>query len=231
MDDLRRRFASLDRLPAPDLWDTIELRAAAHDPVARVTAVVTPLPMRSRRSTRRSLVLLAAIVALLVALVAGALAIGSRRPPLPAIVTVPSASASIPSASATPGASPSPSSSASTATTPWMTGQELTGALSATYGYRWSPIVDHDSTVTSFSSDPVSVEAPFDGPAKVRVAADTNAVAGAGCRPVGWRRRWRRTQRPGSRRRSRRALAPTGARLRPGPPLSSTRRSGEKRSW
>ena len=86
MDDLRRRFASLDRLPAPDLWDTIELRAAAHDPVARVTAVVTPVPMRSRRSTRRSLVLLAATVALLVALVAGALAIGSRRPPLPAIV-------------------------------------------------------------------------------------------------------------------------------------------------
>jgi hypothetical protein len=186
MDDIRRRFASLDRVRAPDLWDTIELRAAAHDPVARVTAVVTPLPTRSRRSTRRSLMLLAATVALLVALVAGALVIGSRRPPLPAIVTVPSASASVPSASPAIEASPSPSSSAPTETTPWITGQELMDALSATYGYRWSPFVDSEtSTVTLMSSDQidettVDVGAPFDRPAEVRVAAGTNAAAGVG---------------------------------------------------
>ena len=78
MDDLRRRFASLDRVPRARLWDTIELRAAALDPVARVTAVVTPAPLRSRRSSRRPLVLLVATAALLVALVAGALAVGSR---------------------------------------------------------------------------------------------------------------------------------------------------------
>ena len=36
------------------------------------------------------------------------------------------------------------------------------------------------STVTYLSSDPVGVEAPFDRPAKVRVAAGTNAVAGVG---------------------------------------------------
>ena len=94
MDDIRRRFASIDRVPAPDLWDTIELRAAALDPVARVTAVVSPVPLRSPRSSRRPLVLLVATAALLVALVAGALAVGSQRPVLPAIVPVPSASAS-----------------------------------------------------------------------------------------------------------------------------------------
>jgi hypothetical protein len=94
MDDLRRRFASLDRMPAPDLWDTIELRAAAAGSVARVSAVVAPVPLRSRGSSRRSLVLLAAAAALLVALIASALAVGSRRPVLPAIVPVPSASAS-----------------------------------------------------------------------------------------------------------------------------------------
>jgi len=76
MDDLRRRFASLDRLSAPDLWDTIEFRAAAHDSVTRVSAVVGPVPVRSGRSSRRSLVLLSATVAVLVALVASALAIG-----------------------------------------------------------------------------------------------------------------------------------------------------------
>lgn len=115
MDDLRRRFASLDTVPAPDQWDTIELRAAALDPVARVTAVVTPVPLRSRPSSRRSLVLLAATVALLVALVAGALTIGSQRPVLPAIVPVPSASASI-EASTTP----APSGLASDGRVPWI---------------------------------------------------------------------------------------------------------------
>ena len=90
MDDLRRRFASLDRMPTPDLWDTIELRAAAAGSVARVSAIVTPVPLRSRRSSRRPLVLLVATAALLVALVAGAMAVGSQRPVLPAIVPVPS---------------------------------------------------------------------------------------------------------------------------------------------
>ena len=95
MDDLRRRFASLDRMPAPYLWDTIERRAGALGPLARVTAVVSLVRPRSHRSSRRSLVLLVATVALLVALVAGAIAIGSQRPVLPATVAVPSASATV----------------------------------------------------------------------------------------------------------------------------------------
>ena len=105
MDDLRRRFATLDQVPAPDLWHTIENRAAANEPVTRVTAVVSPVSVRSRRSTSRSFVLLLAAATVLAALVAGALAIGSRRAVLPAIVPVPSASTVIE-------ASPSPSSSA-----------------------------------------------------------------------------------------------------------------------
>jgi len=105
MDDLRRRFATLDQVPAPDLWHTIENRAAAYEPVTRVTAVVSPVSVRLRRSTSRSFVLLLAAATVLAALVAGALAIGSRRAVLPAIVPVPSASTVIE-------ASPSPSSSA-----------------------------------------------------------------------------------------------------------------------
>jgi hypothetical protein len=89
MDDLRRRFASLDRVPVPDLWDTIETRAAALDRVERVTTFVTPVSLRSRRSNRPSPMLLAATVALLVALVAGAVAIGSGLIKLPATVPDP----------------------------------------------------------------------------------------------------------------------------------------------
>ena len=85
MDDLRRRFASLDQVPAPDLWTAIEQRAAGAGSVGRVTAVVTPVPVRPRGSNRRSLVLLLATAAVLVALVAGAIAIGSRRAVPPAV--------------------------------------------------------------------------------------------------------------------------------------------------
>ncbi len=99
MDDLRRRFASLDRVPAPDLWHTIEVRAAAPEPMTRVTAVVSPVSMRSRRSTHRSLVLILATAVVLVALMAGALVVGSRRAVLPAFVPVPSASAVVASGS------------------------------------------------------------------------------------------------------------------------------------
>jgi hypothetical protein len=89
MDDLRRRFADLDRLRAPDLWDEIELRAAALGSVERVTA--EPSPVRSR-SDRRSLALLA-VAALLVALLVTVIAVGSGlvRPPqvIPSPVVVP----------------------------------------------------------------------------------------------------------------------------------------------
>ncbi|MEO6577489.1 MAG: hypothetical protein ABIO99_01130 [Candidatus Limnocylindria bacterium] len=88
MDDLRRRFASLDRLRAPDLWNEIELRAAALGSTERVAPVTVPIPLRSRVD-RRPLALLGA-AALLVGLLAGAIALGSGLIKLPVILPAPS---------------------------------------------------------------------------------------------------------------------------------------------
>ena len=70
MDDLRVRFGRLDRLDVPDLWNEAVTRAAEHDTARR------PAPSR--------LVLLIA-VALLLAALAGAIAIGAwlNREPAP----------------------------------------------------------------------------------------------------------------------------------------------------
>ena len=93
MDDLRRRFASLDGVKTPDLWDAIGTRAAELGPVASVTPVSGPV-LRSRRSSGRPLLALLAAAAVLTALVAGALLMGSRPIKPPAVVP-PEASASI----------------------------------------------------------------------------------------------------------------------------------------
>jgi hypothetical protein len=85
MDDLRRRFADLDRLRAPDLWDEIELRAAALGSTQRLTPVPVPVT-RSRGFSGGSLVVLLAALALLVALLVGAIAVGSGLIRLPAIM-------------------------------------------------------------------------------------------------------------------------------------------------
>jgi WD40-like Beta Propeller Repeat len=85
MDDLRRRFAGLDRLRAPDLWDEVELRAAALGSTQRLTPVPVPVT-RSRGASGRSLVVLLSALALLVALLAGAVAVGSGLVRLPAII-------------------------------------------------------------------------------------------------------------------------------------------------
>ena len=176
MDDLRRRFADLDRVPVPDLWDTIELRAVAHDPVARVTALVTPLPTRSRQSTRRSFVLLAATVALLVALVAGAVAIGSRSPLLPAVVPpVPSDAlrvAPVPSTSETPTETATPTASPNA----WITGQQLADLLSSENGYKWVSVDQSDGRTILQLDQPeadrisIQISPPFDSRATVAVS-------------------------------------------------------------
>jgi hypothetical protein len=85
MDDLRRRFASLDHVRTPDLWDEIELRAAALGSTQRLTPVPVPVT-RSSGFSERSWVLLLAAFALLVALLAGAIAVGSSLIRLPAII-------------------------------------------------------------------------------------------------------------------------------------------------
>ncbi|HET9084817.1 MAG TPA: hypothetical protein VFN41_10495 [Candidatus Limnocylindrales bacterium] len=113
MDDLRRRFATLDGVRAPDLWDTIGARAADLGPVATVTPVSEPV-LRSRRSPGRPLIVLLAAAALLVALVAGALVMGSGLVKRPAVVP-PEVSASlgpIVTPTATPSANPTASAAA-----------------------------------------------------------------------------------------------------------------------
>ena len=89
MDDLRRRFADLDELRAPDLWADIEQRAAAAPVTGRITRVPTTAPSWSP-GLNRSLVLGLAVAGLVVALVAGAIATGSRLVRPPDVVTQPS---------------------------------------------------------------------------------------------------------------------------------------------
>lgn len=111
MDDLRRRFASLDGVKAPDLWDSIGSRAAGMGPVVSVAPVPGPV-LRSRRSSGRPLLVLLAAAAVLVALLAGALLMGSRPIKPPAVVP-PEASPSTQQAvtpTSTPTSEPTPSS-------------------------------------------------------------------------------------------------------------------------
>ena len=78
MDDLRRQFDSLDRLRAPDLWAEVELRAAAMSSAERLTQVETrTVVVPSRVNAGRPLAVLLVAAALLAALLAGALAVGS----------------------------------------------------------------------------------------------------------------------------------------------------------
>jgi hypothetical protein len=180
MDDLRRRFASLDRVPAPDLWDAIERQAAAAGSTTRLSAVVRPVAMRSGRSSRWQLVLLLAVAALLAALVVGAFVSGSLRPDLLAIVVNPSATV-VPPETAAPSAAPSasPAPTASTADRPWMTGQELMDVLSADYGYTWTELSIGEGRSSSESggvSDAVHIRvfSPINSPANVHVTASVD---------------------------------------------------------
>jgi hypothetical protein len=134
MDDLRHRFASLDRVPVPDLWGQVEQRAAAAGPVARVRGVVMPVSLAPRRSAARSLVFSLAAAAIVLVLVAGAVAVGSGVFRLTAIVPVPSESASTepsPAPSAPPASgTPAPSTTASSHAAPWVLFDVSTGAVS-----------------------------------------------------------------------------------------------------
>jgi dipeptidyl aminopeptidase/acylaminoacyl peptidase len=93
MSSLRERFTTLDRMPTPDLWTEVERRASQPGVPERLTSVAVRIPARSAHSSDRTTALLAA--ALLVALLAGALAVGSGLVRLPSIVPVSEASPSI----------------------------------------------------------------------------------------------------------------------------------------
>jgi hypothetical protein len=174
MDDFRGRFKTLDRVPAPDLWDAIERRAAAAGSTTRVTAVVRPAGTRAHNSGRRHLVLLLAVLALLAALALGALVAGSFRPDLLAIVADPTATAA-PGETAGPPETAGPSSSPDR---PWMPGRDLMDTLSADFGYTWSELTlgggrsSFDSAPPS-SNDPVDIRvfSPIDSQANVHVTA------------------------------------------------------------
>jgi hypothetical protein len=87
MDDLRDRFASLDRVPVPDVWSDVERRLDAFGavpPMRLVRAGTAPRPVAgvlSRRwilpARRRSVWILVTVALLAAVLVAGALAVGS----------------------------------------------------------------------------------------------------------------------------------------------------------
>jgi hypothetical protein len=66
MDDLRQRFATLDRVPVPDLWDDVEHRSRS---LAGSEATIDRRPV---------VWLFFAVVLLAILLVAGAVAVGSR---------------------------------------------------------------------------------------------------------------------------------------------------------
>ena len=98
MDDLRQRFATLDRVPAPDLWNEIERRLegfGSTTPAGRLVAVQPEWrgarAERSRRSStpfrsRRQIALLVAAALIATLLVGGAFLVGSGLVRLTSVV-------------------------------------------------------------------------------------------------------------------------------------------------
>ena len=136
MDDLRRRFASLDRVPAPDLWSQVEQRAATMGPVARVSGVVTPGSLAPHRSTARSVVVYLAAAVVLTALVAGAVTVGAGLVKQPTFVPAPSESA--PVAPSPAPSTPVPSETASGRAAPWIAFSVHEGSGLHSSGHVWA---------------------------------------------------------------------------------------------
>ncbi|HEX5014993.1 MAG TPA: hypothetical protein VFV72_12640 [Candidatus Limnocylindrales bacterium] len=88
MSSLRDRFATLDRVPLPELWPEVERRAMDLESAQPVTDVTVRMPDRSLGSAERRFVLLA-VGALLVALLAGVAAVGSGVVRVPGVVQAP----------------------------------------------------------------------------------------------------------------------------------------------
>jgi WD40-like Beta Propeller Repeat len=127
MSSLSDRFATLDRMPIPELWPDVEHRAAAFASADRVAAVAVRTRVNSTGSANRTLALL---VGLLLVLLAGAVAVGSGLVRLPEVAPAPDASTSIapsavppsdvPSLSAKPSGSPEPTTSVPAGRSPWI---------------------------------------------------------------------------------------------------------------
>lgn len=144
MDELRDRFATLDRLPVPDVWNDVERRLkalGAAAPTGRVVAVRPGrrggMPGASSRSRnmsggRRNVGLLAVAILIAALLVGGAIAVGSGLVHLSPIVPPTLNAALITSPpSLSPSTSPTVSPSATPGLTPSVTGSgswSVTGA-------------------------------------------------------------------------------------------------------
>ncbi len=123
MDDLRDRFATLDDVPVPDVWNGVERRLEALGAAAPTGRVVAVRPGRRSAMTgalprsgemsggRRSVGLLAAATLIAALLVGGAIAVGSgwvRLSPLPPPALDATLIPSPPAPSTSPSVSPSP---------------------------------------------------------------------------------------------------------------------------
>jgi hypothetical protein len=123
MSSLRNRFATLERVPMPELWPDVQQRAARLGSAEPVTSVSVRIPVHGTGQRDRTLALVAA-GALLSALLVGAIAVGSGLIKLPKIqpapVATPSPAASPTSAVPLPSVSPAPSTLVSDGPSPWI---------------------------------------------------------------------------------------------------------------
>jgi hypothetical protein len=145
MDELRDRFATLDRVPVPDVWNDVERRLEAFERRTRGGIVAgkpawrgAPTEERPLRSGvpfgRAGIVLLAA--ALIVGLlVVGAVAVGSRLTRLPSVLPTPQTGSPSPSA-------PSPTQSPSVALTEMFTSDRLGYSSRYPRGWDVSPMTE-----------------------------------------------------------------------------------------
>jgi hypothetical protein len=81
MDDLRIRFATLDRIPVPDVWNEVERRLAAPPTVLRTRRVVAVHPEARRTLPERSTRLLLAAALVVALIVGGAIVVGGLTQP------------------------------------------------------------------------------------------------------------------------------------------------------
>jgi hypothetical protein len=123
MSSLRNRFATLERVPMPELWPDVQQRAARLGSAEPVTSVSVRIPVHATGQRDRTLAPVAA-AALLSALLVGAIAVGSGLIKLPKIqpapVATPSPAASPTSAVPLPSVSPAPSTLVSDGPSPWI---------------------------------------------------------------------------------------------------------------
>lgn len=161
MDDLRQRFATLDRVPAPDLWSEVERRIDALGGAAPTGRIEPARPewrggradgsrhFRTPTLSRRSIVLLAAAALLAVALLGGALAVGSGLVRLTSVVP-PS-----PEATSTNSPAPSPAEGSPSPRTPASaTPQNAVPARSGMFDQLrdWRPVSDTVGWVATSSA-------------------------------------------------------------------------------